>query len=111
MVKSPQIFNLYDNALRRARKRGLEFTITRDWIDDNLRTGRCALSGVPLILGQAYHLRSPSIDRINPRRGYTPDNSRIIAYAINRARGISRDAELTKLIKSYLQYKGYKVSK
>jgi hypothetical protein len=30
-----------------------------------------------------FHPYAPSIDRINPKRGYTPDNVRLVVFAIN----------------------------
>ena len=30
-----------------------------------------------------FHPYAPSLDRIDPKRGYTPDNVRLVVFAIN----------------------------
>lgn len=71
-------------AKERARKRLREFTLTKQWVAETY-TGKCQLTGLPFIvstgLNNAY---SPSIDRIDPAKGYTPDNCRFILWAVNR---------------------------
>lgn len=50
-------------------------------------TGRCELTGLPFNM-TASPLRawnSPSIDRIDPKLGYTIDNVRFIVWALNSA--------------------------
>lgn len=85
------------NALKKALKgakarsnaRGLEFSITYDWILQQVESQklRCALSDVPFYgIERDIPTRnpySPSLDRIVPSRGYTRDNVRIILSGLN----------------------------
>jgi len=50
--------------------------------------GRCAVSGLPFSLAEIGHGRArrpfaPSLDRIDPALGYTPENLRLVCVAAN----------------------------
>lgn len=74
---------LVNQARARAKKRGIEFTIT---VSDVPPMGeRCPLLGHPFD-ERTLHVRSrytPSLDRINPTRGYVPGNVWIVGYRAN----------------------------
>ena len=78
---------------KRAKKKGWEHTLTYDDLIQSFTT-ICPVTGVEL-LWEAGHGKpqenSPSLDRIDPTLGYTPDNIWIISYRINR---IKNDATL-----------------
>lgn len=83
---------LYHRARSRAVARGLPFKLTVDWILARLEAGYCELSGDEFYMGTGRegkahraHPFSPSIDRISPDLGYTPDNCRLITTRANRA--------------------------
>lgn len=80
---------LLRSAQKRAKDRGTECTITREWVVEKLRAGVCELTGLPLIFvtGLGRSAFSPSIDRIDQTKGYTPENSRVILTAVNIGRG------------------------
>lgn len=69
-------------AKRRARKKGLEHTITHV---DIVIPSHCPLLGIPLIKNQGTggNDNSPSLDRIDSTKGYTPDNIWVISYKAN----------------------------
>ena len=78
----------------RARKEGREFTITA--ADLRVPT-HCPVLGIPLKAGRGCgkHLHgSPSVDRFDNSRGYTPDNVRVISA---RANALKRDATVNEL--------------
>lgn len=54
--------------------------------------GNCALSGRKLTR-QRGDLAKASIDRMSPAKGYTPDNVRLVSWAVNRMRNSMTDAE------------------
>jgi hypothetical protein len=69
----------------RAKKRGFEFDLTSDWIEQRLKRG-CELTGLPFDLeAGARDLRSPSVDRIDSTQGYTQENCRVILWGLNCA--------------------------
>lgn len=86
--------DLLRHARRRARAKGIRFTLTRD---DIHIPARCPLLGIPL----KRNLRvvgpdSPTLDRINPKRGYVPDNVWVIS---SRANTIKSDATACEIIR------------
>lgn len=82
--KDPRV-QMLKGARLRARKAGLDFTIT---IDDLVIGARCPVLNIPLKVssGRAPAPGSPSLDRLDPRRGYTPDNVRVISHRANQVK-------------------------
>lgn len=78
---------LLAGARRRASRKGLAFRLSRQWVERRLRRLRCELTGTPLVLLHGRTPFSPSLDRIDPRRGYTPANVRLTALGANVLRG------------------------
>lgn len=75
---------LLRNAVLRARKKNLELSIT---LADIKIPERCPYLGIVLkqVRRKERHLGcSPTIDRINPSKGYTPDNIEVISDLANR---------------------------
>ena len=72
----------------RAKEKGLEFTLTRD---DIVIPTNCPCLGIPLIVkplgeGSIYSDELPyypSLDRIDSKKGYTPDNIWVVSYRAN----------------------------
>jgi len=86
------------NSAKRAAKKGIEHTITDAWVRARL-SQPCAITGLPFVFlrpGQqgVVHPHSPSLDRINPLKGYTPSNTRAVVYIFNTAKGAHTDAEV-----------------
>jgi hypothetical protein len=79
-------FQLWRGARERANKKGIEFTLTREWVLKRLATGVCEATGIRFnsetFIGRCGPY-SPSIDRIDSSKGYTPDNCRMICWALN----------------------------
>ncbi len=89
---------LYYSAKTRATKKGLEFSIT---VDDIVIPKRCPVLGITLKAGVgggtvsvAKLESSPTLDRIDNSRGYTPDNICVISL---RANNLKRDATLYEM--------------
>lgn len=81
---------LYNKAKYRAKQRGIPFTIEFGaivWPD------RCPVLGVPLDYGmkgcRGSKPNSPSLDRIDPAKGYTPGNVQVVSM---RANSVKQDA-------------------
>ena len=85
---------MWERSKRRARKKGFEHTIT--YADINIPT-HCPLLGIPLFRAEGQdgsRSNSPSLDRIDSSRGYTPDNVWVIS---NKANSIKSNATLEEL--------------
>lgn len=86
---------IYNHKKSDAKKRGIKFTLR---YEDIKWPAACPALGIKL----AYSRRrrsgprpnSPSFDRINPKRGYTPDNVVIVS---TRANAMKSDANTREL--------------
>jgi hypothetical protein len=71
----------------RAQKKGVPFELDEAWVRQEVERndGRCALTGMNFTTGDGPGRApfTPSFDRIDPRKGYTKDNTRIVIWAIN----------------------------
>jgi hypothetical protein len=78
-----------------SKKRGWSFDLTED---DLQIPDKCPVLGIPLQIN--YNIsnkdNSPSIDKIDPSKGYTKDNVAVISMKANR---IKNDASLEELEK------------
>jgi hypothetical protein len=73
------------------RRRFPNCTLTPDWVRGELSKGVCSVSGLPLTMEPPVdvwnvHPRRPSIDRIDCKAGYVPDNCRLVCWWYNQAR-------------------------
>lgn len=85
-------------ARRRAKKFGVEFNITES---DIVIPKRCPVLGIRMSRrpGRAC-ADSPSLDRINPKRGYVRGNVWVISWRANRLKGDATVAELERLVRA-----------
>lgn len=97
---APRTSSLTSNLLRwakgRAKRLGVPFGITAE---DIPIPDRCPALGIPLYPnfgGKAQHPYSPSIDRIDPTKGYIPGNVKVISA---KANAIKQDASIADLVK------------
>lgn len=96
--------SLLATARKRCKGSGLEYSLTMEWFKSRW-TGRCELSGLELVRGNGkQHMRSPTIDRIDPSKGYTPENCRFVCLALNAMRGDGTDAEMMELLVATLDF-------
>jgi hypothetical protein len=69
-------------------------TITKEWVLERLLRGVCEVTGLPLKLVYPYSRKgfgtqgafSPSIDRKDPTKGYTLENSQVVVWLYNAAK-------------------------
>ena len=55
--------------------------------DAILEQNRCAISNRPFVY-ETGHIDSPSIDRIDSEKGYTPDNVMFVGSHVNIMKGV-----------------------
>lgn len=88
-------------ARQRAKEKGIDCTIT---VDDIIIPTVCPVLGIPIFQSEKrLGPNSPSLDRIDSNKGYTPDNVRVISW---RANALKKDASLDEIEKVYLYMKG-----
>lgn len=95
---------LFKSRKSEARLKGIEFTLTHEWAAERW-TGCCELTGLTFEKNELSGPwpMSPSIDRIDQRRGYTPDNSRFILWGINALRGPGNDDTMIKIARALIE--------
>jgi len=76
--RSNPVTLMLKDARKRARKGNLLFTITKN---DVKIPDICPILGVPLVVGNGMF--GPSLDRINPKLGYVPNNIAVISKKAN----------------------------
>jgi len=92
--KDPMMWIL-PKAKQRAMKKGLEFSINKE---DIIIPKYCPILGIELkSCGLGGGDSSPSIDRINPKKGYTKDNIQVISIRANRIKNDASIEELRKI--------------
>lgn len=96
--------SLWRSARDRAKKRGMEFTITPEHV---IVPEYCPVLGIPLFsrAGQKRNDNSPSVDRINNTKGYTPDNIVVVSLRANIMKNRFTMEEFQQLIKYYTKIK------
>ena len=97
--KTPAPYYLWLRAKERAAKLGREFTIE---VADIKIPDTCPLLGIAIQAGTgvkgAQGSCSPSLDRIDSGRGYTPDNVWTISLKANRMKSDATFAELATMV-------------
>lgn len=92
-VTSRDLVELLRRSRERAATRKIPYALTLKDITSIYKRseGRCEVSGIPFSRhippGRRRRLWFPSIDRIDPAGGYTPDNCRLVCIAVNIALG------------------------
>lgn len=94
--------HIFRARMRHALKRGLQFTITPEWCSARY-VGKCELTSIAF-QQVTYHggFYSPSLDRIDPKEGYTPENCRFILFAINAFKNTATDEEMYTVAKALI---------
>lgn len=91
---------LWRSAKKRAALIGVEFTLTKE--DIKIPT-HCPVLGVPLGRVRNPDRRySPSIDRIDPSRGYVPNNIWVISNQANTMKSDATLEELSAFVKYWM---------
>jgi hypothetical protein len=92
---------IYDLAKQRARRKGLEFSITERGIARVWRyqRGICKLTGIKLEQEiDRTNLNTGSLDQIIPGKGYTPDNVQFVSVWANRSKSILNEDDFQSRI-------------
>lgn len=78
-------FDLYNSARQRAKKLGVPFLLTLAYLKSIYPTdGKCPVLDIELQRGLVTQDQSPSLDRLDPVKGYVPSNVTVISFLANR---------------------------
>jgi hypothetical protein len=96
--------NLWNSAKSRAGKCGLAFDITPEWVQERIAAGRCEVTGLLFTLARKTRRGTqpwnPSLDRKDPLEGYTQQNTQVVVWAYNTAKGAWTHGEVLTLAKA-----------
>lgn len=91
-------YALWKGARDRAKNKNMDFTITPQDVYDAM-VDVCPVLGLQLEASdKCYWDNSPSLDRINSSKGYTPDNIWVISARANRIKSDATLKELKQLV-------------
>jgi hypothetical protein len=85
---------LWNNARQRAKKKNLEFTITKEWVLAGI-VDCCEVTGIPFDFGSPSFCLS--IDRKDSSIGYTTDNAQLVCWIYNNAKGDNAHSDVMKM--------------
>jgi hypothetical protein len=102
--------SLFDGAEHRSRRLGVSFTITVGWIQNRLRAGCCEITGIGFDMNRSLGPGrrsnfSPSLERVNPCLGYTPDNCRVVVWIYNAAKGAGLHGDVERLVDGVISHR------
>jgi len=79
------------------------FELTDSWAEARW-TGRCELTDILFVTGKGHGwFFSPSLDRIDPTKGYTPGNARFILWCVNAFKGQGDDEDIRFVARALLE--------
>ena len=86
----------FQQVKHRAKKNNIEFSIT---LEDLPCPPRCPVLDILLIRGkEGSYFNNPSVDRIDPKKGYIKGNVRIISQRANQLKSNASIEELEKVL-------------
>lgn len=98
-------YTIWNSARGRAKRAGMKFEITLEWVEEKVLEGKCDLTGVRFRFnkreseGKVRCPYLPSIDRANSSKGYTFKNCSVVLWGLNNAKAEMNMREFKKLIK------------
>ena len=95
---------LVANARSRARSIGIPFDLDAyiEKIQHRLDLGVCEVTGEPFDITPGRTFASPSIDRIDPSKGYIYSNIRVVLFMVNTALGNWGEDVLRQVMTNWL---------
>ena len=97
--------NMLHGASKRARNKKIPFDLTEAWVTEQLRDGVCCRTGIefdyePMPKRNQRNPWAPSLDQIDPSKGYTKANTQVVIAMYNYAKMTFTDDEVLKMAQS-----------
>lgn len=84
-------------------KKGLQYNLDREWVREKLE-GVCEKTQLEFNFSLTpRHPFAPSIDRINPNKGYTKDNCQMVVYIFNVSKNNFAEEDLYKMCRAFIK--------
>jgi hypothetical protein len=95
------------NKRRECIKKNISFDLDEQWYYDRLEVG-CALTGLTFKLDSSGKVdsKSPTVDRIDPDKGYIKTNCRMILHCLNAFKGAYTDETMYDIATLLISRKG-----
>ncbi len=89
----------------RSKKLGLDFDLDKEWLVTILEKGVCEVTGIPFQMeggkvNGGNRSFTPSLDRTDPTKGYTKDNTKVVVWIYNGAKGVGTHKDVMKLVEA-----------
>lgn len=85
-----------------AKKRGLDFSLTKEWYAVEYEKG-CAVTGFEFNIRTSGTPWVAHVDRINPKEGYIESNCRLVCGCYNTAKLHWTDEDVLKMAKALIK--------
>lgn len=84
-----------------AKIKNIPFNLTDEWACARW-TGFCEITGIKFRLNgkKGPHPFSPSLDKIDPKKGYVQDNCRFILWGCNAIKGVGTDEDMYEIARA-----------
>ncbi len=89
----------------RALKKGIDHNLTTEWLLERLEQGVCQATGLAFVMeggkvNGGHRSFTPSLDRTDPNKGYTQDNTKVVCWIYNAAKGVGTHEDVMKLVEA-----------
>jgi hypothetical protein len=78
----------------------LPFSLSKERVIEAVVSGHCSATGLKFDTSAKWGPLTPSIDRIVGSLGYTDENSQVVCWLYNRAKGDGTHADVMVLVKA-----------
>lgn len=96
------VHNLWKRTKKRAGIKGLEFSLKEE---DIVIPIICPLLEIPIFVGtKKDYQNSPTIDRLDNSKGYTPDNCRVVSMLANSMKNSATKEQLQTFYSNIFNY-------
>lgn len=94
-------------AQARAKKKGLDFSITSEEIEEKLNYALCEKTGIPFDFSSrgdgSRSIYTPTLDRIDPELGYTSANTQVVVMAYNGLKSNGTDFQAVQVARALIE--------
>jgi len=88
---------------QRVKRKKLDFDLDKEWIKDKIDNSICEMTRLPFDLENFNSPYGPSVDRIDPKKGYTKDNCRMVLTIMNLWKRGWDDTQLYEAAQAFVE--------